>query len=588
MSLIPEAAPWLRQERRCVLIIDIVESVRLIERNEEATVAAWIAIVQHVKSALLPETSGTFVKSTGDGMLLQFGSVADALKVAFGCQAFSRAQGAEVDEQDRVYLRMGLEISDILVDEHDIYGHGVNLAARLATLAGPGEIIVSARVRDTLTSDLDADIEDLGDCYLKHVEEPVRAYRVGPPGPRPRIRANRGFGNMLPTLAVIPFSNGGTLVLGEVLAEELIRAISQSNRMNVISRLSTTQFRGSVMPASDIGKHLKANFVLSGTCREHDGKLMAALELTDTRSGDLVWADRLVGDVGGLLLGDQEFVSRIISAMGTAIIKRELQRSRSLPLPTLESYSLLLGAIAAMYRLSQGEFERAEKMLDELIYREPREPLPLAWMGNWHVLKVQQGWTQNADRESRLAQDRTAKALDMDPENYLALTIDGFVQTNLRQDLEVGEARYVQALEINPNAPLAWLLRGVRHAFKGLGDTAVQYTDRALSLSPFDPQKFFYTSLASSANFSAGQYREAKELAQISLKENRSHTSTLRVLAASQWQLGEEEDARHTGEILLGMEPSLTVSSWLRRSPAAETPQGREMAEILEKIGIPK
>ncbi|MFQ5623544.1 MAG: adenylate/guanylate cyclase domain-containing protein [Paracoccaceae bacterium] len=580
----------LRQEMRCVLVIDMVESVRLMAADEAGTVARWLEIVAHVRDVLLPREGGRMVKSLGDGMLLQFDTALSAIRVALGCQAFASAREAGLPAERQIRLQQGLEMTDVLVGPDDIYGHGVNMASRLAGLGRAGDIVASQEVRDRLTPDVHADFEDLGECFVKHVEEPVRAYRAGPPGGsgRPAVRPAGGFGNLLPVIAVIPFRGAGADAAGEVLAEELIAALSKSARMNVISRLTTTQLSHERWNAREFGRNLRANFVLTGSCREDRGRLMAELELAETRGGEVIWKDRVGGGLGDLLSGDQVMVASIVDKLGEAIVKNEIRRTEALPLPNLEAYSLLLGAIGTMYRLSRREFERARLMLDALIERVPRHPLPLAWMGNWHVLKVQQGWSENSDREQRMARGNTERALDLDPENDTALTFDGFVHTNLMLDPEGGEARYIKALERNPSASLAWLLRGVAQAFKGNGEPAVEFTDRAMSLSPYDPQRFFYTSLAASANYCAGRHEDAKRLAIASLRDNRAHTSTLRVLAASQWLSGEEEAARKTGRELVALEPSLNVTDWLRRSPSAETPQGAEMASILKKIGIPE
>ena len=168
---------------RAVLVVDIVESVRLIEQDEEGAIARWLSLVNHVEADLLAAGEGRLVKCLGDGMLMEFGDVRAALSVAFAIRHASKRLNFGVAPDRQMLLRMGIEISDVIIDQRDLYGRGVNLANRLASLAGPDEIVISAEVRDRLTPVLDADIEDLGECYLKHVEAPVRAYRIGPPGP---------------------------------------------------------------------------------------------------------------------------------------------------------------------------------------------------------------------------------------------------------------------------------------------------------------------------------------------------------------------------------------------------------------------
>lgn len=574
--------------RSCILAVDIVESVRLIEADEDATIRRWLALVSHVKAKLVNVPEGRLVKSLGDGMLLQFDDVTSALKLAFDCMTAANLQNDTLSDVQQVHLRMGVEVSEILVGEDDIYGHGVNMAARLATLAKPGEIVVSADVRDEVTADIDADIEDMGECFLKHVADPVRAYRIGPPGHRPILLSADSMAAMMPTVAVVPFLNGGTVVMGEVLAEELIRALSQSERVNVISRMSTRAFRRTDLSAREIGQHLNANYVLAGRCFEADGRITVSLELSEARRNAVVWSDQMQANIRDILMGGQDLIAAIVAEVGKAILEREFDRARTLPLETVESYGLLLGAITSMYRLSRGEFERAGEMLEHLIDREPRQPLPLAWMGNWHVLKVQQGWTDNAGREAQLAHARTQRALDLDSENAQALTIDGFVQTNLFRNLEKAEERYSSAIESNPNASLAWLLKGMMHAFRGEGQKAVEYSTRAQTLSPIDPQKYFYDSLTSGAYISAGDFQRAEVSALQSLKANATHTSTLRVLAIAQWQLDKHEEARLSVKKLTLLDPDFTISRWRRENPAAQYEQGKLVADVLKAAGAPE
>ena len=168
-------------ELRTLLVADIVESCRLYESGEAETISRWLGILGRVDSEILPATGGRVVKSLGDGVLLEFDHALSAVSAAFALHHACHRDNTGHPLERQIMLRVGIEVADVLVAHHDVFGHGVNLAARLCTLAGPGETVVSAGVRDRLTRDLDADIEDLGDCYLKHIEHPVRAYRVGPP-----------------------------------------------------------------------------------------------------------------------------------------------------------------------------------------------------------------------------------------------------------------------------------------------------------------------------------------------------------------------------------------------------------------------
>jgi adenylate cyclase len=589
------SGPALYGERvvKTVLFVDLVESVRLIEADETSAVARWLQFAATVENEILPQYRGRLIKNLGDGLMLEFPSVKPAVSAAFAIQRACHEANVGIPPDRQMHLRIGAHVSELIADERDLYGHGVNLTARLTTLAGPDEIVVSAAVRDELTPTLDADVEDLGECYLKHLTNPVRAYRVGPPGSRPVIEPGSAAApDLLPTVAVIPFtartSEPEHSVVGEVLADDIIAALSHTSEMHVISRLSTTAFRDRIATLRDVSEHLRANYVLSGSYHVSRTELSVHAQLAETKSGQVIWSKRLKGHVTGVLVGQDTVIDRIVSGVCAAMMAREVQRAQSQALPTLESYTLLVGAISLMHRLSAADFERAKQMLEALIERAPRQATPLAWLANWHVLRVQQGWSEDPVADRKLALDSSRHALDIDAHCALALVIDGFVHTNLLKRLDIGQQRYDLALSVNPNDSLAWLLKGTLHAFKGEGDVAVRSTQKALRLSPLDPMRYFYESLAATAAMSAGQYERAIELARRSLRLNRTHTSTYRALAIAQARLGRLADARRTVAELLRLEPTLTVKKWLERSPTSGYETAQVWSDALRRAGLPE
>lgn len=577
---------------RTLLVFDVVESVRLTEDAEEHYVAQWRALLQRICSEVLPAHGGQVIKTLGDGLLVEFPRVAAGVQSAFEIQRVAREAATSQPRERQIWLRAGVHVAEVIVDERDLYGHGINLAARLTTLARPGEVIASADVRDLLTPPLDAEIEDLGECFLKHMRNPVRAYRLSPPGEAVRLEpAASSSSELLPTLAVIPFwSRSGDPqhdLIGEVLADEIIAGLSRSGQLNVISRLSTTALRGRATTLEEVGRTLRAHYVLAGSYQVSGRRLVMLAQLTETRSGQVLWSGDLKGSVAALLNGHDELVDEALAAVSAAIMTREVRRAQYLQFATLENHALLFGGIALMHRLSRSQFDRARELLATLIERAPRQAVPQAWLAKWHVLNVQQGWAADPQAAARSALNATQRALDLDPECSLALAVDGFVHTNLLKRLDLGLDRYDRALAVNPNESLAWLLRGTLHAFRGDGEVAVEETQRALRLSPLDPLRYFYDSLSATAALSAGRYEAALDLARRSLRANRTHASTLRVMVVAQWQTGDESGARATAAELLRIDPGFTVDGFLRRSPAGGAALGTLAAGVFEKAGIP-
>ena len=579
------------RRRGTIVVVDVVESVRLIEQHEAGTVARWQALQDAVVGGVLPETSGRLVKSLGDGMMLAFPDPRRAIAAALAIQRLCEHTEAGVDPWRRMRLRVGAQVGEHVAGSIDVYGHSVNIAARLASIAGPGEIIVSADVRDEVTDSIDAQLEDLGDCWLKHVSHPVRAYRVGPPGPAPLVEAVADVAPLRPSIAVIPFRGRAVApehaVLGEVIAEEVIAALSRTHELDVISRLSTTALRDRVAPADELGALLGASYVLNGSYAAAGARVSINATLSETRSGKVVWTDTLRARTDALVWGRDPAIEQLVARASAAVIARELDRVQRQSLPTLESFTLLISAISLMHRLSASEFDRARLMLDAVIERAPRQAVPQAWLAKWHVLRVHQGLSPDPEADVRHARERIGRALQSDSHCSLALAVDGLVQTSLLGRLDLAEASYQQAIDVNPNDGLAWLLFGTLHAFRGEGAPAVKATRRAMRLSPLDPMRYYFESLASTAALAAEDYEGAILLARRSLRANRAHASTWRALSIAQAMLGQEHDAHESMRSLREIDPGLTVSRWLARSPSRDYPIGRRWAEALRIAGLP-
>ncbi len=579
------------RRRGTIVVVDVVESVRLMEQDEAGAVARWQALLDSVIRLVLPESGGRLVKSLGDGMMLAFAEPRHAVAASLAIQRECARSEVDVDPRQRIWLRIGAHVGEHVAGSIDVYGHSVNVAARLASLAGPGEVIVSADVRDQVTDTLDAALEDLGDCWLKNLSSPVRAYRVGPPGPMPIVEAVSDVASLRPSIAVVPFTGRAVepdhAVLGEVIAEEVIASLSQTNEIDVISRLSTTALRGRDARSGELGALVGASYVLSGSYATAGARVSISASLSETRSGRVVWSDTLRARTDALVWGRDPAIERLVAAASAAVISRELDRAQRQSLPTLETFTLLLSAISLMHRLSTSEFDRARLMLEAVIERAPRQAEPQAWLAKWHVLRVHQGWSPDAKVDVALAQQRIGRALQFDSQCSLALAVQGLVQTSLLGRLDLAQTSYEQAIDINPNDSLAWLLYGMLRAFKGEGDFAVKATRRALRLSPLDPMRYYYDSLAASAATAAGAYAEAIRLAQRSLKANRTHTSTYRALAISQWEFGDELGARETIARLRALDPALTVGIWLSRSPSRDYPIGQRWADVMRHAGLP-
>ena len=575
----PWSLPELTRARRAIVVVDVVESVRLMQEDEAGFIDRWRRFVHEVRSEVLPKHGGRLVKSLGDGMLLEFERVPEATMAALRMQDIARRNVP-------LTLRMGAHVGDVVVDDIDLYGADVNLAARLATLARPGEIVVSVNVREHLVPGLDARVHDMGECYVKHLQQPVRAFRVaaadGLAAPLPTAA------DLRPTIAVLPFHADGDTICADLFTEAVTTGLSRSAALNVISRLSSLALRGRADALDIAGAKLQANYVLSGRV-VHDGERFTVVaELADVRSGAVVWAHGGSALISGLLAWQCPLVGTLTEGTTQAILSHVLQRVRGSELPSLETYALLFGGITLLHRMGLRDFDRAHDLLQAAAERAPRHPGPQAWLAAWHVLRTQQGWVSNAQETAGRARDCAERALDADPEDSLALTMSALVHVHFLRRLDEAASLYEKAVAANPNDSLAWLHKGMLHAFRGQADAGVDDTERALALSPLDPMKYYYDSLGASAAATAGRYPRAIELAGRSLAVNCLHTSTLRVLAISQTLNGQVDAARATVSRLLALEPDFTVQRFLTRAPGADFDVGQRFARALREAGVPE
>ncbi len=578
----PWPLPELTRARRAILVVDVVESVRLMQEDEAGFIDRWRRFVHEVRTEVLPKHGGRMVKSLGDGMLLEFSGAPQAMAAALQLLHMVR-------DHDPLPLRIGANVGDVVVDEFDVYGAGVNLAARLTTLARPGEIVVSADIREGLVPGVDVRVHDLGECYVKHLPEPVRAFRVAAPDGDAEPASFPAAGDLRPTIAVLPFdATAEAAVCADLFTEAVTAGLAHSTALNVISRLSSLALRGRADALHVARSKLHADYVLSGRV-VHDGERFTAVaELADAHSGAVIWAHSGMASISGLLAWQCPLVGALIETTTQAILSHVMQRVRGSELPSLETYALLFGGITLLHRMGRRDFDRAHDLLQASAERAPRHPSPQAWLAKWHVLRAQQGWVSNVLETAGRARDCAQRALDADPQDSLALTMDALVHVHFLRRLDEAASLYEQAVAANPNDSLAWLHKGMLHAFRGQAEAGVADTERALALSPLDPMKYYYDSLGAGAAATAGRYDRAIELAERSLSVNCLHTSTLRTLAISQTLSGQVDTARSTVARLLALEPDFTVRHFLARAPGADFDVGRRFAQALREAGVPE
>ena len=589
----PVVSPLPLQLNKVVLVMDLVESVRLMASNEASVVFHWHSFLQHARDEVLPRHGGRLVKSLGDGILAEFDEVAPATKAALSLHRYFDDINRQRDDDDKLWLRAGLNATHLYVDDQDVFGHGVNLAARVAGLAGPGETVITANVHDALVDGVDAEMQDMGESYLKHWPEPVRTWTMSPPtgtGIVWRAPSTARPDDFRATIAVLPFVSRGNaaehFVIGELLADGVIVQLSRSHQLRVISRLSTSVLRGRDDANQTASQQLDAHFVLSGSYVAHGDRVLVTAELCDTRHNEVVWADRITGGVMDVLLQESELINSLASTCSSQLLNAEVQRSLTQALPRLDSSALMLGAINLMHRSTRRDLERSQQLLEALVERHKRSVAPWAWLAKWHIMQVVQGMAVDPHESFQRAIDISDRALDMAPDSALALSVKGHAMCHLGKDTQGSHQLLLEATHSNPNDPMGWLYSSVWSTMWGSPEQSVIEAESALQLSPLDPQKYYFEMMLGNCYLALGKMEDAVAMCEASLRKNRFHLPTIRALLVSQYELGRESDARATFELLRAMQPELTVNRYLA---SAGVSQARlRTAKAMEALGLPK
>jgi len=470
----------------------------------------------------------------------------------------------------------------------------VNLAARVADLATPGETVVTASVYDAIVVGIDAEVQDRGESYLKHWPEPVRTWTVTPvsaQGAVPRMPApEAATSDFRPSIAVVPFETRShsqeQYVIGELLADGVITQLSRSPDLRVISRLSTSAFRGRQATAAEVGQRLEAAYTLSGSYVSYGDKIIVTAELCDNRRGEVVWADRLAGEVPDLLHSESQLIHQLSETCAQALLHHLIQRTLVLPVPQLDSNALMLGGIALMHRSTPRDLQRSHQLLDAVADRHKRVATPWAWLSKWHIMEVVQGIAPDPTRAFRMAEEVANRALDLEPNSSMAMAIKGHAICHLGDDVQESRRLLDLATQTNPNDAMAWLYLGFWHTMWGNPEDAVRASDRAFQLSPIDPHIFYFQMLAANSYLIANRQQQVVDLCQASLRHNSYHLPTLRVLTTAQFELGDMEGARSTFSTWMALQPGLTVSQFLGYGSASRLRQ--RGATALRALGTPE
>ena len=578
-----------RVERRltAILAADIAGYSRLMGADEEGTLSAMKAIRRGLIEPKIEEHRGRIVKTTGDGLLAEFASVVDAMRCAIELQRGMAAQNAGAAPDRRIEFRIGLNVGDIIIDGGDIFGDGVNVAARLQALAEPGGIRVSARVQEDLRGKLDVTLTDEGEQQLKNIAWPVRVFRVSLAAAVP-ARPALALPDK-PSIAVLPFDTmSGERDLGYLadgIVEAITAALSRIRSFFVIARNSAFTYKGKATNVRDVGKELGVAYVLEGSAQKAGNRIRIIVQLIETEGGAHVWAGRYDGTTDDIFDLQDRITEQVAGALQPSIRVAEIERARRKRPQDLGAYGYTMRAMPHVWALEKEASGKALELLDQALAVDPDYPLALSLAGWCHAQRSVYQWVEDIAASQARALSLAERAAAISSDDPLILAVLGAVHTFVRN---YGTARVLleRAVSIDPNAAWAWSRLGWLDNYADRPEPATEKFERALRLSPLDPANFNNHVGIGSAHEVAGRYDEAAAMYRRALEEQPHALWIYRNLASALAGAGRLPEAKEAYAVVMRAYPDLTEAKYRQAMVFSPATLDRIVAN-LKKLGLP-
>ncbi|VIO65676.1 hypothetical protein CI1B_07830 [Bradyrhizobium ivorense] len=587
-----------RVERRlaAILAADVAGYSRLTGLDEEGTHLRLRERLRGLADPKISEHRGKVVKHTGDGVLAEFCSVVDAVRCAIEVQRGMAERNATVPQVKRIEFRIGIHVGDIIVDENDIFGDGVNIAARLEGIAEPGGICISDDAQRQIRGKIDTACEDMGSQNLKNIAEPMRAWR---------LRINAGGSAAAPTeppestqalalpdkpsIAVLPFENMSgdpeQEYFADGMVEEIITALSRFKWLFVIARNSSFTFKGRAVDIKEVGRKLGVRYVLEGSVRKAAGKVRITGQLIDAVTGAHIWADRFERDLTDVFALQDEVTVAVVSAIQPKLLQTEIDLSARRRPENLTAYDFYLRAMQQYYLMTPEGLAEAIRLAHRALELDPRFGLVAALAGHCHMRNVIWGHAIDPqfDRKEAVRFLRLALSIDDGDSETLAWVslISAYMVGDSESEVEMAD----RAVALNPNSYRAWHCRGQVYRIAGLPEEAVRSFERAIRLSPVDPRLPITFVAMGMAFVELRRFDEAIVAGNRSRRQNASYSTAYRCLASAFAHLGRDVEAREAAALVLQLDPAFTISALIARGGYLNA---KLLIEGLRKAGLPE
>jgi len=529
-----------------ILAADVAGYSRLMGEDEEGTLAALKAIRRELGDPKVKEHRGRIVKTTGDGLLIEFASVVDAVRCAVEVQEEMAARNAEVPEARRIEFRIGINLGDIIRDGRDIFGEGVNIAARLEGLAEPGGICISGTVHNQVRDRLTVAFEDIGEQQVKNIARPVHVWRFRPGAKSAALPTNAPALPDTPSIAVLPFENmtgdPDQEYFAEGMVEEIITALSRVRWLFVIARNSSFTYQGRGVDVKRVGRELGVRYVLEGSVRKAGGRVRVTVQLIEAETGVHIWAERYDRSLDDIFALQDEITLSTVGAIEPSLQAAEIARVKRKRPENLDAYDLVLRALRHVYAVMPEEAQKAIPLLERALDLEPDYGLAHAFLALcFEVLFARGGFV---DPEASAAAVRHAHAaITHGPDDATALGLAAFVLAIVERDRPAALVAFEKAIALSPSCSTVLMLGAAAMGCAGEVERALTWGEQAIRLSPFDQLIFAAHVGISLAHFMNGRYEEAAAAARRAIQSNPGFSVPPMMLAASLGGLGRIAEA---------------------------------------------
>jgi len=576
-----------------ILAIDMVGYSRHMEADEAGTITRQKSHRKEQIDPVLREHGGRIVKTTGDGLLVEFSSVVDALEGAVRMQRAVAEAEASTAKERRIQYRAGINLGDIVIDGDDILGDGVNIAARLEAMAEPGGIYITASVFEQVVGKLDLVFDDLGELQVKNIQRRVRVYRVRleiAPSAAPGLFRGVAVAAR-PSIAVLPFEDMSAEkdqeYFADGVAEDIITGLSRSHAFFVIARNSSFTYKGRSVDVKQVAGELGVRYLLEGSVRKRGVRMRITAQLIDATTGNHVWAESYDREVDDIFVVQDEITANIVGVVAPEVIGAEMRRARRKDPGSMNAWDCVMRANWHAWRLTEEDSAEAKKFASQAIELDPAMARPrvvYAMCNVWDVLFARSEFPAQSLAE---AHDMARKAVELDHGDAEAHAVLGVVALFMRR-FDDSLRRLETALEINPNLALAYMWGGGYYALSCESSKARTHIKEALRLSPRDPLNYWTYAFLGLADFADGRYEDAAEWAHKAIHLYHKFPTAHRLLTACCTVLGQTEKARAALAALLSTAPGTTIAKTRAAVPWKDPTVMDRYLDALREAGLPE